>query len=278
MEISDILVTQVREGNAVIFLGAGASRDTRAPSGKKCPTTQELVSKISDRFLGGKYKASALNQTAEIAISETNLLEVQTFIRELFTDLEPSPAHAKLPMFDWYGLATTNYDLLVEAAFQAAGGKGQVLRPFIETTDRVDDNLKDSKNVLYIKLHGCITRINNPSCPLILTTDQYIEHRIGRARLFSIFRDWGYEHPIIFVGQSLQDPDLRSIIGEMTREIGEIRPRYYLVAPDSDEMLNRFWETKKVTILKGTFETFMTFLGRINSSIFQTPRHRRERG
>jgi tetratricopeptide (TPR) repeat protein len=270
MEIPDILVQQIREGKAVIFLGAGASRGTTGPGAKKCPTTADLIDKLSTRFLGGKYKTSPLNQVAELAISETNLMEVQTFVGDLFADLQPSSAHLRLPRFDWYGLATTNYDLLVEEAFRAAGAKGQSLRPFIETTDRVDDNLKDSKNVLYIKLHGCITRINNPACPLILTTDQYIEHRGGRGRVFDIFRDWGYEHPVIFVGQSLQDSDLRAIIGYLSQEIGENRPRYYLVAPDADDTLSRFWETKKITVLKGGFEDFTATL---DASIPEAFRH-----
>ena len=269
-QIPDHFITQVREGNAVLFLGAGASRGTTAPNGKQCPVTQSLVNAISDKFLGGKYKSSPLNQVSELAISEANLFDVQSFIRDQFTDLQPSPAHMKLPLFHWYGLATTNYDLLVESAFQAVTGQHQALRPFIETTDRVDQSLKNSNSVLYIKLHGCITRINNPDCPLILTTDQYIEHRRGRTRLFDVFRDWGYEHPIVFVGQSLQDPDLRAIISNLTQEVGENRPRYYLVAPDADDILNRFWETKRVTLIKADFDSFMTVL---DSSIPPAFRH-----
>jgi len=258
MEIPEILITQIREGNAVVFLGAGASRGTKSSSGKHCPSTYDLVEKLSDRFLGGKYKSSPLNQVGELAISETTLLDVQGFIRDLLTDLEPSAAHSKLPKFDWYGLGTTNYDQLVEAAYKSSTPNAQTLRPFVESSDRVDDNLKDPKNVLYIKLHGCITRINRADCPLILTTDQYVDHRSGRGRLFDVFKDWGYEHPIIFIGQSLQDSDLRTVIRQLTEEVGPNRPRYYLVAPDADEVLSRFWESKKITLLKGSFDEFMT--------------------
>jgi tetratricopeptide (TPR) repeat protein len=209
--------------------------------------------------LGGNYKQDPLNLVADYAISESDLMTVQSFIRSLFVDLVPSNAHNRLPTFDWYGLATTNYDMLVEDAYRNARG-GQSLRPMIEDSDRVDENLRSSRNVLYIKLHGCISRINNPECPLILTTDQYIEHRKGRARLFDVFRTWGYEHPIIFVGQSLQDSDLRAVIGELTGSLGETRPRYYMVAPDADDVRTRFWETKKITTLKGDFDTFMSSL------------------
>jgi cold shock CspA family protein/tetratricopeptide (TPR) repeat protein len=260
MDIPDHLVSQVRDGNAVIFLGAGASRGAQTATGVVCPTTPVLTAKLSAKFLGGKFDSHALNQVAEYAISESDLVTVQTFIRSLFVDLKPTAAHLKLPRFDWHGLATTNYDTLVEDAYQSRGVDGQSLRPLIENGDRVDDQLKDPRNVLYVKLHGCITRINSVDCPLILTTDQYIEHRKGRARLFDVFSTWGYEHPIIFVGQSLQDSDLRAIITQLTGDHAEVRPRYFLVSPGSDEIGVRFWESKKITTIKGTFDEFITKL------------------
>lgn len=201
-----------------------------------------------------------MNQVAEYAINESDLVTVQTYIRSLFGDLKPTPAHLKLPRFDWYGLATTNYDTLVEDAFLAAGAGSRSLRPLIENSDRVDDQLRDARNVLYVKLHGCITRVNNADCPLILTTDQYIEHRKGRARLFDVFSTWGYEHPIIFIGQSLQDSDLRMIITQLTGDHADVRPRYYLVSPTSDEISKRFWESKKITTIRADFEGFMSAL------------------
>jgi len=96
MDIPDILIQQIRERKAVIFLGAGASRDAVGKGGKQCPTTGELIDKLSTRFLGGKYKTSSLSQVAELAISETNLMEVQTFVSDLFEGLQPSSAHLKL--------------------------------------------------------------------------------------------------------------------------------------------------------------------------------------
>jgi hypothetical protein len=270
VNIPDYLITQIRDGNAVIFLGAGASREAMTTDGAKCPTTAALTTLLSQKFLGGKFANSSLSQAAEYAISESDLVTVQGYIRDLFIGLKPTSAHLKLPRFDWFGLATTNYDTLVEDAYAVADGSGQAIKPLIENSDRVDESLRNPRNVLYAKMHGCITRINNPECPLILTTDQYIEHRHGRGRLFDVFSTWGYEHPIIFVGQSLQDTDLRAVITQLTGDHPEVRPRYYLVAPDADEISTRFWESKKITTIKADFESFMTA---IDSAIPNSFRH-----
>lgn len=207
---------------------------------------------------------------AEYAINESDLITVQSYIGDLFSDLQPTEPHLKLPLFDWHGLGTTNYDTLVEAAYVGQNPALQAVRPLIENTDRVDESLRNPRNVLYVKLHGCITRINNPDCPLILTTDQYIEHQRGRERLFDVVSTWGYEHPIVFIGQSLQDPDLRAVITKLTGEHPEARPRYYLVAPDADDISVRFWESKKITTIRMDFQTFMSSL---DASIPNTFRH-----
>lgn len=53
MEIPEYLISQVRDGNAVIFFGAGASREAQTLAGAKAPTTQTLTAALSARFLGG---------------------------------------------------------------------------------------------------------------------------------------------------------------------------------------------------------------------------------
>jgi hypothetical protein len=174
--------------------------------------------------------------------------------------LEPTDAHLRLSEFGWHGIATTNYDRLIEKGYALNKNSVQMLRPLIENTDKVEENLHEQQNVLLLKLHGCVTRVASPTCPLILTIDQYIQHRRGRNRLFEILQSWAYEHPLVFIGSSLQDSDIRAIVGELTGEIGDFRPRYYIVAPDVDEVKSRFWETKKITAIKGTFDEFMISL------------------
>jgi cold shock CspA family protein len=47
---------------------------------------------------------------------------------------------------------------------------------------------------------------------------------------------------------------------ELIQNIGDFRPRYYIAAPDVDGIKARFWETKKITAIKGTFDEFMIAL------------------
>jgi len=219
---------------------------------------------LSERFLGGKFGQAPLNQIAELAISEADLTSVQSFIKDIFEKFRPSHAHRLLPQIQWAGIATTNYDLLIETAYHDFKHPVQILQPFIENGDRVNERMRDKRNTMLLKLHGCITRLQNPNCPLILSTDQYISHRQGRSRLFDHFKDWGFERPIIFIGHSLQDADIRAILSEL-QALHDTRPRYYIVAPHKDTIETRFWESRRVTIIPATFGEFMTTLSQVTA-------------
>jgi hypothetical protein len=259
MEIPVPLETAIHDGRAVLFLGAGASMEAVDGYGKHPPNSQQLSELLAARFLGGRYKHLPLSQVAEYAINETDLRTVQDFIKDTFEPFQPSVAHLLVPQFMWWGLATTNYDRLVEQAYERTPDASQVPRPFIVNGDRVEDLMRDPRYIMYLKLHGCITKTSDPRCPLILTADQYVTHRDGRSRIFDHFKNWCYELPIVFVGYGIQDSDMRAILMEFATSL-DTRPRYYAVMRDVDDIQVRYWETKKITLLQGTFEEFMRTL------------------
>ncbi|MEK7764450.1 MAG: SIR2 family protein [Nitrospirota bacterium] len=266
MEIPPILSEYVRQGKVVLILGAGASMGASDSKGCSAPSGQLLGTMLAQKFLGGNHKDLPLSQISELAISETDLISVQGYIREIFEVLKPTNAHKQMCSFVWHGIATTNFDLLIEDAYRNTLDAAQTPIPFVANGDRFEEKLRDRKNVPLLKLHGCITRTNDSDCPLILTTDQYVEYRKGRTRIFDHLTTWAYELPVVFIGQSLQDYDLRTILQELTN-LGEKRPRYYLVAPNVDSMQRRYWETKKITPLQGSFGEF---LGSLDATI---PKH-----
>ena len=257
MVILDILRNQISEGKVILILGSGASMEARDSKGNSPPSGSELAKMISEEFLGGKYNNAPLAQVGEYAINETDLLTVQTYIKQVFEPFRPSKAHLLMTTFKWWGICTTNYDLIIEKAYKENERKAcQTPMPFIENGDRVEERFRDSNAVALLKLHGCVTRIANKNCPLILSTDQYLLYRKCRSRIFDHLMSWAYEKNVVFIGQSLQDPDLRAILLELS-ELGENRPRYYSVTPDADEIQQRFWESKKIATIKGTFGDFM---------------------
>lgn len=260
MNLPDALIEEARQGRVVLLLGAGASFGARDSRDTPSPSSSRLRDALADRFLGGQYKDASLAWVADLAISETNLATVQDFIADLLRDLKPAPFHHLLASFKWRGIATTNYDLVIEAAYSGTE-RIQELVPILSDRDRIDEKLRHSNSLGLLKLHGCITRTHDPELPLILTTDQYITHRKGRRYLFQTFEQWAFEYPVVFIGSSGQDSDIRAILLEVSQD-PQLRPRHYLVKPQVTDPEARFWETKRITAAAGSFEDFIRDLDR----------------
>ena len=259
MRIPPVLVEHIREGNTMLFLGAGASLGATTSKGMHIPNTRELATTLATKFLGGEDADQPLSVVAELAISENDLTTIQQHIYDIFHDFQPTSHHLQIPTFRWSAIATTNYDLLIEGAYRDARNPLQELVPFYKDRDRVDAKLRTPNAVPYMKLHGCISRRDDHSIPLILTVDQYVTHRKNRKKLFERVTHYAAEYPLVFIGHSLQDPDVRQILLELSEGDAD-RPRFYIVVPDVTERQQRFWESKRITTIEGTMQQFMELL------------------
>ncbi len=188
MNVTSNLIREIRSGNVVLVLGAGASYGAKNAKGEDPPNAKRLASLLTDRFLSPVHHDKTLPVVAELSISESgDIFAVQEYIREVFIDFQPALFHRLLPSFKWFGIATTNFDLIIERAYQAYDHEPiPELVPCIKNGDRVDNRLRSANSLVLLKLHGCITCTNDRDVPLILSTDQYITHKKGRERLFGL--------------------------------------------------------------------------------------------
>lgn len=256
VDISKILFDQIRDAQVVLFLGAGATVGANHPKNIKPPVGKELASLLSKKFLGDEYKGRSLDQIAELAISETNLHTVQSYIASIFTEFTPADFHLSITTFKWASLVTTNFDLIIEKAYEAANKSIQRLVVFKKNGEHIEEKLKSTDNIIYLKLHGCITDLTDNEVPLILTPEQYITHRKGRSRLFERLHSLACEYPILFVGHSLADIDVRAILNEVS-QLADAKPRSYILTPNIAPAEKRFWESKKFTCINASFKDFM---------------------
>lgn len=106
------------------------------------------------------------------------------------------------------GVITTNYDLLLEEVFKGYGtfvGQEQLL--FGET---------QGISEIY-KIHGCCTQPNS----IVINADDYRDFERRNAYLAAKLLTVFVEHPIIFIGYSLSDPNIQSILAAIIECLSE---------------------------------------------------------
>ena len=89
IDIPPNLKDAVKEQRAVLFLGAGASRNAKHPKGDPIPQGDSLRKLICQKFLGGKLMQKPLNAVAAMAANEAGRTEFQSYISDLFMPFEP---------------------------------------------------------------------------------------------------------------------------------------------------------------------------------------------
>lgn len=261
MEIPGHLIRQMKKGKVVLFLGSGANYGSRLNNGNEPPLGDALKDILVDEFLEPEYKSESLQWVSELAIENTSLSEVQGFIADLLDGIVPAEYHKILTEFKWRGIATTNYDRLVETIYEKSKSPVQDLVVFRKNEDKIDEKINSSRGLALLKLHGCITISREPRLPLILTVEQYERHKHGRNRLFSTLEEWGHENTIVFVGYSGKDQNIRSVLLKLA-EYSDIRPKYYLVDPNARKYEVNMWAKKNIVVLKGTFGELLSSLSK----------------
>lgn len=256
--LPQILVNAIREQRAILFLGAGASFGAQHPKKERIPLGDALRDLISDKFLNGELKSKSLASVAAMAANDHGLNRLQEYIRNLFLPFEPADFHQLIPQFRWKAIVTTNFDLLIEKAYDRASKAAlQKYVKSVKDSDRLDSRLAQTDNpVPLYKLHGCIDYYLDEQIPLILGQEQYASYEENRQRFYGRLKDLAFEYPIVFCGYSIADPHIQRLLFDLTDKKIQ-RPWYFYVAPDVTDIESRYWSNHKIQCLSGGFEEFM---------------------
>ena len=209
------------------------------------------------KFAIGQLKNRPLTAVAAVAASEVGLISFQKFIRDVFVEFDPATFHFLIPTFRWRTIVTTNFDLIVERAYEKSRGSIQNVVKSWKDGDLFDNRMQETSDpVGFYKLHGCIDHYTDESIPLILGQEQYASYSTNRTRFYSRLRDLAYDNPIIFCGYSISDPHVQQFLFDLTDKSIK-RPMYFSVAPDISELEVRYWAGNHVTCVVAPFADFM---------------------
>ena len=255
------MVDRISAGQCILFVGAGLTQTCEDDHGTKGPSASDLARRLAERFLGQNEVQENLSLAADYSLAFHNKYDIDSFIQRQLSGLKPSPAALTIPQIPWKAIYTTNYDVIIEKAYELVTDPTRMVRPVYSNLTPVS-SLGDGFIPLY-KLHGCISRIDSPESPLAITHEEMAKARGMRRRLFRRFSDDLSEYAVVYVGYSRMDTFFLDIIGEIIDECGGVDGlrRSFAITPGAKEYEKLAWErNRKISLINTDAEEFLPWL------------------
>lgn len=248
--IPDTLLSDIKNGECVLFLGAGASTEGSSYFGKslldllaeKCKYPQSSIKnlpKVAQYFcdiMDGGFKGRLLREIREYLDQYMEIPEAyrsSTMVHSLV---------AEIGFFQI--IITTNWDVFMERELNVL--------PLVRDADLVYWN--GNKRQI-IKLHGCISQPET----LVVTEDDYRDFVEKRADcpISNKLKDLMATKTFLFLGYSLKDESFQILQENVLSRMGKLARTSYAILPQPTDALVRKWKEKGIRIIPGNALAFL---------------------
>lgn len=209
--------TQALEsGDVALFAGAGISRAAGFVDWR------ELLKDIATDLGLDINRESDLIAVAQYHVNEKkNRARInQVLVDELTKSAVNTPNHSILARLNIQTVWTTNYDQLLERAFEDAG---KVVDVKI-TQENLAHTRRDRNTVLY-KMHGCVT---HPS-EAIVTKDDYEQYERKKPLFVESLKGDLISKTFLFLGFSFTDPNIDYILSRVRAILGANQREHFCI-------------------------------------------------
>ncbi len=223
------------QGRAIVYVGAGASISSGLPGWGEL---LEKLKELADPILAGESEET--KNYFKNLIKYSKNLEAADWLQSLFNDridqeveqiladkkgssrAKPSTIHQGIARLPFKVALTTNYDTLLEDALDEKVTFGY------QDSDDIIKKLGAYDRPIVVKAHGTVGK------KIILTSRHYRALMHGN-RTFGELLKWLFTtNTCLFVGASLEDPDLMFLLNEAVTEYGDRFGPHYALIPQTD--------------------------------------------
>jgi hypothetical protein len=257
----DVLVDRISQHDYVLFIGAGISSSSKNGLGQSPPRWLELIEGLSTKFLSGNnaraaevaraIRAHDLLTAAEviqhhcIASSRADDFRNEIALRvdggiTADSAFEKNPIHDLISGLDPRIIVTTNYDKILERHFKHG------FKILYFDSAEIASTVRQGHPVI-VKLHGSVDH----AASTILTRLDFTRLRRDGRHALDTLEALLLTRTALFVGYSLDDPDLRLVLENQFGAKGA-RPAHYLLTQREKSDIRRalFREAYGVSLLE----------------------------
>ena len=222
--IPDPLIDDIAQGRCIPFIGAGFSKNAVTYDGTTLPDWQELAAALTPS-IPDNTEGLACAEIAQLYEDQFGRVGLLQRISDELGRSSPKPgtAHEALTRLPWDLIYTTNFDNLIERAYEDLRKSVVVI-----TDDNEMSFLGGRSSLTVVKMHGDIQHRNQ----IVATTHDYerylMTHPVMATHLSAMFITKSF----LFIGYSLSDPNVASINRIIGQRLGNFKRRSYWIGFD----------------------------------------------
>lgn len=239
----EALVGEIARRRCVLFLGAGVSASAADSAGAN-PKDWSQFLKDACSLVPARTKADEIKVlidqrryllALQAITQESDAGDYQHFLTREFNNPSflPSDLHKTILEIDSRIVITTNFDKIYERLCLSDGKEGYKVLPYY--SDSLGDELRSDTRII-IKSHGTIDDVQK----MVFTKSEYHAAKKKYPQFYSLLRAIFLTHTVIFIGCSLDDPDLLLTLEDVRITASGTRPHYVLVHSGK----NSSWELR----------------------------------
>lgn len=282
-----LILDALLRGRVIPFLGAGASLDNNTLDGKwketaECfPNATQLAQHLAEKTefpIGESQELTKVAQYYSVVGGRQILEEALHRIFGLsfkLSSLHSFLADLPVPLL----IVTTNYDDLIERAFQEKNRPYDVVihttqpklgnrllwwkhgesKPREVMPNKVDIDL-GTTTVIY-KMHGAVDNHDPKRDQYVITEDDYIDFltRMTKSKAIpTIFGDPFQTRHVLFLGYGLHDWNMRVVLNRIDKDLA--RPKgikSWVIEHNPSPLEKRFWQERGVEMYEMAIEDFV---------------------
>lgn len=248
------LRTALEAGECTLFLGSGIGRYARDAAGEPGPTGAELAAEVAYHFNVAAGDQLDLSKISQVVVARHGRPDLESFLSARLASLEPTSELVWLLERTWSAIFTTNYDRLLQRAYEQISLPSQTPVSISCSADVVPVDPRFEVPIFH--LHGSLFEGSHPYA--LITTDDYAEFREHRRMLFDVLKTTFATRPILYIGYSNNDPNWAMTLSELKADFSPASPpQGWRVALSTSELDKEVLRTQGVETLDASLDDFV---------------------
>jgi hypothetical protein len=253
----DTLVREIIKERCIFFLGAGVSASEKNERGRSPPGWEAFLKAacalVTDPGKRDSIDALVTEHRFLVALQaikdNADRSRYHDFLNQNFNvPYEPGRLHEVIYDLDAKVVITTNFDKIYEGYCHRFHPGGRSLHKVIDYNSKaLADELRDDTRLL-IRAHGSINNVRD----MIFTRAEYHAAKRNYTAFYEVMKALFLTNTLIFVGCSLDDPDMLLLLEDVHIVGQHEKPHYALIrSGQANEFVAKDWrETYNIQMLE----------------------------